>query len=84
MLGAVEDFAENDGLAYFPRIAQQLAENRGGKVWQGELAVEQTLNADVTTAFPIDQAVGERSLERFAIRSIGNHDGLYCNAGARG
>ncbi len=29
------------------------------KVWSGELAVEQTLNADVTTAFPVDQAVGD-------------------------
>jgi alpha-2-macroglobulin len=37
---------------------ERLAENRGGKVWTGELATEQTLNADVTTAFPVDQAVG--------------------------
>jgi hypothetical protein len=37
---------------------ERLAENRGGKVWTGELAVEQSLNADVTTAFPVDQAVG--------------------------
>ncbi|NWG25533.1 MAG: alpha-2-macroglobulin family protein [Pseudorhodoplanes sp.] len=28
-------------------------------VWKGELAVEQTLNADVTTAFPVDQAIGD-------------------------
>ena len=27
-------------------------------MWTGELATEQTLNADVTTAFPVDQAVG--------------------------
>ena len=37
---------------------ERLAENRGGKVWTGELAVEQSLNIDVTTAFPVDQAVG--------------------------
>ena len=37
---------------------ERLAENRGAKVWQGELAVEQTLNVDVTTAFPVDQAAG--------------------------
>ena len=34
------------------------AKSRGLKVWKGELAVEPTLNADVTTAFPVDQAVG--------------------------
>ena len=29
-------------------------------MWNGELAVEQApLNTDVTTAFPVDQAVGE-------------------------
>ena len=38
---------------------EQLRDQRGIKVWNGELAVEQTLNADVTTAFPVDQAVGE-------------------------
>jgi uncharacterized protein YfaS (alpha-2-macroglobulin family) len=36
---------------------ERLSEDRAAKVWQGELAVEQTLNADVTTAFPVDQAV---------------------------
>src|SRR5207244_7553842 len=38
---------------------ERLAESRGIKVWSGELAVEQSLNADVTTAFPVDQAVGD-------------------------
>jgi uncharacterized protein YfaS (alpha-2-macroglobulin family) len=38
---------------------ERLASQQGVKVWNGELAVEQTLNADVTTAFPVDQAVGE-------------------------
>ena len=39
---------------------EQLRDGRGVAVWKGELAVEQApLNADVTTAFPIDQAVGE-------------------------
>ena len=28
------------------------------KVWNGELEVEQKLNAEVTTAFPVDQAIG--------------------------
>ncbi len=36
---------------------ERLAEDNGIRVWAGELAVEQTLNADVTTAFPIDQAL---------------------------
>jgi uncharacterized protein YfaS (alpha-2-macroglobulin family) len=39
--------------------AERLAESRGIKVWNGELAVEQSLNAEVTTAFPVDQAVGD-------------------------
>jgi len=35
-----------------------LAEARGARVWKGELAVEQSLNTEVTTAFPIAEAVG--------------------------
>jgi hypothetical protein len=38
---------------------ERLGTENGIKVWGGELAVEQTLNADVTTAFPVDQALGE-------------------------
>src|SRR5262245_21488867 len=37
----------------------RLADRSGFKVWQGELKVESTLNADITTAFPIDQTVGD-------------------------
>jgi len=37
----------------------RLAEERGIDVWKGDLKVESTLNADVTTAFPVDQAVGQ-------------------------
>ena len=34
--------------------------SRGVAVWKGELAIEAApINADVTTAFPVDQAVGE-------------------------
>ena len=36
----------------------RLTEERGDQVWKGEMKVEQQLNADVTTAFPVDQAVG--------------------------
>lgn len=36
-----------------------LGDEKGVKVWSGEVATQPTLNADVVTAFPIDQAVGE-------------------------
>ncbi|WP_298243395.1 alpha-2-macroglobulin [uncultured Bradyrhizobium sp.] len=36
-----------------------LGDERGVKVWSGELATAMTLNQDVTTAFPVDQALGE-------------------------
>jgi alpha-2-macroglobulin len=36
----------------------RLTEERGAQVWKGEMTVEQTLNTDVTTAFPVDQAIG--------------------------
>jgi uncharacterized protein YfaS (alpha-2-macroglobulin family) len=37
---------------------ERLANERGVSVWKGELKVESPLNAEVTTAFPVDQAVG--------------------------
>jgi uncharacterized protein YfaS (alpha-2-macroglobulin family) len=37
----------------------ELGNEKGVKVWSGELATGNTLNADVTTAFPVDQAIGE-------------------------
>src|SRR5215207_1294812 len=36
-----------------------LGNERGVKVWSGELATASTLNQDVVTAFPVDQAVGD-------------------------
>jgi alpha-2-macroglobulin len=36
----------------------RITEERGSQVWKGELAVEHTLNADVTTAFPVGEAIG--------------------------
>src|SRR6202021_1169854 len=36
-----------------------LGDERGVKVWSGELATAATLNQDVTTAFPVDQALGD-------------------------
>lgn len=37
----------------------ELGNEKGVQVWSGELATANTLNADVTTAFPVDQALGE-------------------------
>jgi len=36
-----------------------LGNERGVKVWTGEVATAATLNADVTTAFPVDRALGD-------------------------
>jgi hypothetical protein len=38
---------------------EALGDERGQKVWAGELSTETRLNEDVTTAFPVDQAIGE-------------------------
>ncbi len=38
--------------------AEAITSRRGAKVWSGELAVEQKLNTEVTTAFPVDKAIG--------------------------
>src|SRR5919106_166057 len=36
-----------------------LGNERGVKVWSGELATASTLNQDIVTAFPVDQALGD-------------------------
>src|SRR6202035_3138332 len=39
---------------------ERLKESRGVQVWKGDLAVDSApINQDVTTAFPVDQAVGD-------------------------
>ena len=38
---------------------RNLGEERGMKVWGGELATATTLNEEITTAFPVDQAIPE-------------------------
>ena len=43
---------------------ERLASERGVKVWSGELAVEPKLNTEVTTAFPVDQAIGDARARR--------------------
>jgi alpha-2-macroglobulin len=37
----------------------KLESEKGALAWQGELKIDSVLNADVTTAFPIDQAIGD-------------------------
>ncbi len=37
--------------------AERIGNERGAKVWSGELAVEQQLNTEVTTAFPVGEAL---------------------------
>ena len=39
--------------------SSRLGDERGVKVWSGELATATTLNQDVMTAFPVDQALGD-------------------------
>ena len=41
--------------------AERLGTERGAKVWSGELAVEQKLNTEVTTAFPLEEALHDLS-----------------------
>jgi uncharacterized protein YfaS (alpha-2-macroglobulin family) len=36
-----------------------LGDERGTKVWSGELTTDTALNQEVTTAFPVDQAIGD-------------------------
>jgi uncharacterized protein YfaS (alpha-2-macroglobulin family) len=38
---------------------RKLESEKGALVWDGELKIESVLNADVTTAFPVDQAIGD-------------------------
>src|SRR5947209_1782540 len=38
---------------------RKLEAEKGALAWQGELKIDSVLNADVTTAFPVDQAIGD-------------------------
>ncbi|HET7851034.1 MAG TPA: alpha-2-macroglobulin [Pseudolabrys sp.] len=42
----------------YPYEIARLSDTSGSKVWSGELQVERKLNVEVTTAFPVTQAVG--------------------------
>src|SRR4029077_3716226 len=47
--------------------ADRLANERGARIWSGELAVEPKLNTEVTTAFPLDEAVKDLGPGVYAI-----------------
>ncbi|MEP7029972.1 MAG: MG2 domain-containing protein, partial [Pseudolabrys sp.] len=47
--------------------AERIADQRGEKVWSGELTVEQKLNTEITTAFPVDQALKDLGPGVYAI-----------------
>src|SRR5215218_9733841 len=49
------DFQRN--LSTYDRT--RLGDEKGAQVWKGEMRIDSVLNADVTTAFPIDQAIGD-------------------------
>ncbi|MEJ2374124.1 MAG: alpha-2-macroglobulin [Pseudolabrys sp.] len=40
--------------------AQNIARKRGTEIWSGELAVQRKLNTEVTTAFPVGKALGDK------------------------
>jgi alpha-2-macroglobulin len=37
----------------------RIAQEKGALVWKGDMKIDSVLNADVTTAFPVDQAIGD-------------------------
>ncbi|ODA66378.1 hypothetical protein A7A08_02776 [Methyloligella halotolerans] len=41
----------------YPYSLSEIADTEGAKIWEGTLAVEKTLNQDVTTNFPVTEAV---------------------------
>jgi hypothetical protein len=47
--------------------AERLANERGARIWGGELAVEPKLNTEVITAFPLDEAVKDLGPGVYAI-----------------
>jgi alpha-2-macroglobulin len=54
--------------------AERLASERGAKVWSGELVVEQKLNTEVATAFPVEQALKDLSPGVYAITAAPKGD----------
>ncbi|WP_375413031.1 alpha-2-macroglobulin [uncultured Bradyrhizobium sp.] len=52
-----------------------LGNERGVKVWSGDLATATTLNQDVTTAFPVDQALGDLQPGAYVMTAIAKGPG---------
>jgi len=50
-----------------PYQTERLASESGSKVWSGELSVEQKLNTEVTTAFPVQEAVKDLAPGVYAV-----------------
>ena len=53
---------------------ERLTNERGAKVWNGELVVEQKLNTEVATAFPVEQALRDLSPGVYAITAAPKGD----------
>ena len=53
----------------------QIADTDGALVWSGSLDVEQTLNEDVTTAFPVLEAVGKMQPGIYVMQAGPHKDG---------
>ena len=49
----------------------RLREDRGSQVWKGEMKVDPVQNADVTTAFPVSEAIPESGRRRLRHRGEG-------------
>jgi uncharacterized protein YfaS (alpha-2-macroglobulin family) len=52
-----------------------LGDERGAKVWSGELTTATTLNQEVTTAFPVDQALPELQPGVYVMTALPNMSG---------
>jgi len=52
-----------------------LGDERGVKVWSGQLSTAMTLNQDVTTAFPVDEALGVMQPGIYAMSAAANGPG---------
>ncbi len=52
-----------------------LGDERGVKVWTGELATPTTLNQEVTTAFPVDQVLGDLQPGVYVMTAVAKNPG---------
>ena len=59
----------------------QIADSDGAQVWSGSLDVEQRLNEDVTTAFPVLDAVGKMAPGIYVMQASPHKDGSSDDTG---